>query len=144
VLYIHTHVTENNISLYGFGDQNELELFELLLTVSGIGPKSALGIINFGVEKIKQAIVQAEVNFFTQIPRLGTKNAQKIIIELKNKLGSSIDLDLTQDENQKEMITVLSGMGFSRQEAILAIKQIPGDIATLEEKIRYALKNLSK
>ena len=143
-LYIHTHVTDQSLTLYGFRSTKELEIFELLLTVSGIGPKSALNILNYGVEKIRQSIVEAEINFFTQIPRLGTKNAQKIIIELKNKLGGVKELDLNQDLRNKELVEALISMDFSRSEISEVLKRIPADMQKLEEKIRFALKNLAK
>jgi len=143
-LYIHMHVKEDNISLYGFEKNEDLELFELLLTVSGIGPKSALSIINYGVEKVRQAITQAEVNFFTQIPRLGTKNAQKIIIELKNKLGAIKDLDLKLDTRNIELIDALTSMGFSKPEIGQVIKNLPAETKVLEEQVRFALKMLAK
>ncbi len=93
-VFTHTHVREDALDLYGFLTKEELSLFQLLLSVSGIGPKTSLTIIDRGVASIRQAITTADVSFFTSIPRLGRKNAQKIIIELTSKLGSRIDLDL--------------------------------------------------
>ncbi len=142
--YIHTHLTENNLRLYGFGSNEELNLFELLLNVSGIGPKNALAVLNYGVEKVKQAITQAEVNFFTQIPRLGTKNAQKIIIELKNKIGAIRELDLKMDGQNKELTDTLGSMGFSRSEIVQVLQNMPVEIKALKEQIRFALKILAK
>src|SRR3989344_6793479 len=77
-VYIHTHVREDSLQLFGFATSRELELFELLLGVSGIGPKTALAIVNRGADQVYQALSGADVTFFTTIPRLGTKNAQKI------------------------------------------------------------------
>src|SRR3989339_1436249 len=82
-LFIHTHIRDDVFDLFGFPTTQELHLFKLLLTVSGIGPKTALAIIDRGVLAVTQAVQQSDVDFFTTIPRLGKKNAQKIIIELK-------------------------------------------------------------
>ncbi len=143
-LYIHTHVREDALDLYGFLTKEELKLFELFLTVSGIGPRTDLAIIDRGVRAIRNAVTTADVDFFTTIPRLGRKNAQKIIIELKNKLGGITDLDLrdaTQGET-KEILEVLLSMGFARSEAIDAIQRLHDTDVSIEQKIRHALQLL--
>src|SRR3989344_9038291 len=83
-LNIYTHVREDALDLYGFTNAEELKMFKSLIGVSGIGPKTALLVIDRGVEQVKLAIIKADENFFTLVPRLGKKNAQKIIIELKS------------------------------------------------------------
>lgn len=145
-LFIHTHVREDAFDLFGFLTQEELHLFELLLTVSGIGPKTALLVMDKGVSDVEQAIQSPDVDFFTTVPRLGKKNAQKIIIELKPKLGSLTDLDLSENmpSETKELIDGLISMGFIRSEALSAIKTLPPRLATLQEKLRYCLRELGK
>lgn len=144
-LFIYTHVREDTFDLYGFLATDELELFKLVLTVSGIGPKTALLVIDKGVVKVERAIKDADTNFFTTVPRLGHKNAQKIIIELKNKLGGLKELDLTsENEESTEAIEALRSLGYTRQEALLAIGAVPASEKTLEQKISYALRNLGK
>ncbi|MBI3379976.1 Holliday junction branch migration protein RuvA [Candidatus Gottesmanbacteria bacterium] len=145
-LFIHTHVKEDALDLYGFPTQEDLAMFELFLGVSGIGPKTALNIFSNGkLAKIKEAIVKGDVDFFTTVPRLGRKNAQKIIIELRSKLGSLADLDLTAEGSEsKEIIEALKTFGFSQSEAkdaLKFIKDIEGDTST---KIKSALKYLGK
>lgn len=143
-LFIHTHVREDALDLYGFKTVEELSLFEMLLNVSGIGPKTALLVIDRGVEPVKKAIARAEVSFFTLIPRLGQKNSQKIIIELKNKLGSLVDLDLSSESPEiLEAAEALQSIGFSKKEALLSLKGVNIN-ASIEEKIKYALKNTGK
>ncbi len=144
LLFTYTHVREDILGLFGFMKQEELGLFELLLSVSGIGPKTALNITSHGASQVRQAVHEADVRFFTSIPRLGNKNAQKIIIELKSKIGSSKDLDLTGDEQlkQQEIIEVLISMGFTNAEAIRAVKELPSHIITLEAKIKFAIQFL--
>lgn len=144
--YIHTHVTDDAITLFGFGTKEELRIFTMLLSVSGIGPRTALAIINRGPTQVQKAIESSDVDFFTTIPRLGKKNAQKIIIELKSKLGSVKDLDLGQDtpSETKDIVDALTHMGFAKQEVMEAIKHLDEKDATLEQKIRQTLKLLGK
>jgi len=143
-LFIYTHVREDALDLYGFKTKEELVLFNLLLGVSGIGPKTALLVINKGVEPVKNAVVKADVDFFTLIPRLGHKNSQKIIIELKNKLGGFADLDLSdQSPEISEAAEALQVMGYSKKEALIALRGVKPEI-TIQEKIRYALRKVDK
>ena len=145
-LFIHSHIREDAFDLFGFPTQQELHMFKLLLTVSGIGPKTALTIIDRGVPAVTGAVQKSDVDFFTTIPRLGKKNAQKIIIELKQKLGSIADLDLSEyaSSETKEILDALSSMGFVRNEALRAIKALPHEVKTLQDKIRYCLQTLGK
>jgi len=145
-LFIHSHIREDAFDLFGFPTQQELHIFTLLLTVSGIGPKTALTIVDRGVSAVTGAVQRSDVNFFTTIPRLGKKNAQKIIIELKQKLGSINELDLSEytSSETKEILEALSAMGFVRHETIQVIKTLPTDMVTIEQKIRYCLKELGK
>jgi Holliday junction DNA helicase RuvA len=146
-LFIYTHVREDAISLFGFLNSLDLKLFENLISVSGIGPKTAMNIFSVGTrEEIIQAIVTGDVDFFTGVPRLGKKNAQKLIIELKNKFGSIEDLDLSKIDikENSEVISGLKSFGFTNKEALAALKSIGGKGKTTEEKIRMALKELGK
>lgn len=145
-LFIHSYIREDAFDLFGFSTTQEIHLFELLLTVSGIGPKTALSILDKGVSHIQQAVQSSDVDFFTTIPRLGKKNAQKIIIELKSKLGSIAELDLsdTGSGETKELLDALLSMGFIKSEALESIKTLPPEATTLEQKIRACLKQLRK
>ncbi|MGA2967671.1 MAG: Holliday junction branch migration protein RuvA [Candidatus Levyibacteriota bacterium] len=146
-IFTYTYVREDALDLFGFLEAEDLDLFENLLTVSGIGPKTALNIFSFGERKdIIEAIIKGDVAFFTSVPRLGTKNAQKIIIELKNKMGSSADLDLSGKDllENAEVVQALKNFGFSASEAQKAVREIKQAGLTTEEKIRLALKNLGK
>lgn len=145
-VHIYTHVRQDTLELYGFIQADERELFELLLSVSGIGPKTALSIMNRGVADIRQAVAKADVGFFTAIPRLGTKNAQKVIIELKSKLGNLVELDLTGETigETLEIMNALTAFGFSQVEARAVVGQLPTNALTLEQKVKAALKLLGK
>lgn len=144
-LFIHSHIREDAFDLYGFGSPQELALFELLLTVSGIGPKTALAVADRGVMAVETAVRKSDVDFFTTIPRLGTKNAQKIIIELKSKLGSSKALNLEGETGDtKQVMEALASMGFEHREIREAVKKFDAKDITIEQKIRHALKLLGK
>jgi holliday junction DNA helicase RuvA len=141
-LFVHTVVKQDSLDLYGFISKNELSMFKLLLGVSGVGPKTALTIVDFGVTGITNAIAGADVAFFTQIPKVGKKMAQKIIIELKSKVGSIEDLNLADGDagETNDLIHTLVNMGYSQREAREMIRTIPSKITALEEKIVYVLK----
>ena len=146
-LFTYTYVREDALELFGFLEAEDLSLFESLLTVSGIGPRTALNIFSFGERKdIIEAIIKGDVSFFTSVPRLGTKNAQKIIIELKNKMGAGQDLDLSGKDllENAEVVQALKNFGFSTAEAQKAVREIKKDGISTEERIRLALKNLGK
>lgn len=145
-LHIHTHVREDCLDLFGFATAQEMQIFELLISVSGVGPKTALSILNFSVKEIEKAISQADVDFFTKIPRIGKKNAQKIIIELKSKLPSLKDLDLTEGEGESELAQTLRAMGYTPAEIKLALQELEKSETDLplSQKVRQALKLLAK
>ncbi len=142
-VWIYNHIREDVFDLYGFASLPELKLFELIIGVSGIGPKTALLIMSKGVSEIEQAISRADVSFFTGIPRLGTKNAQKIIIELKNKIGGR-DLDLTTaTQDQQEVVKALQTLGFEKREIVDKLGSLESGLA-IEDQIRKMLKLLGK
>lgn len=146
-LFTYTHVREDALELYGFIDPLDLKVFEYLISVSGVGCRTALGVFSVGSRtSIIQAISEGNVSFFTSVPRLGKKNGQKIIIELKNKIGAKGDLDLTESVSgeQNDLVTALRAFGFSTAEAQEAIQGLNGKGETIEEKVKLALKYLGK
>jgi holliday junction DNA helicase RuvA len=145
-IFTHTHVREDALDLFGFSSQQDLRVFEQLISVSGVGPKTAMSVFLVGnTDAILGAIQKADVDFFTSVPRLGKKNAQKIIIELKNKLGSLGDLDLAEETVEaSEVVSALESIGFSEREARDALRNIQGAGSSVEEKIKLALKLLGK
>lgn len=142
-LYIHTHVRDDALDLYGFSTKEALQLFKLIINISGIGPKIGLALVSLGVEAVTAAIAKADVDFFTNVPRLGKKNAQKIIIELKSKLGDLSALDLTGESTEtKDAIEALIGLGFKPNEARVALQRAEGN--DLDTRLKSALKILGK
>lgn len=143
-LLIHTYVREDQISLYGFEKLDELEFFELLLTVSGVGPKSALGIMSLAsVDMLKSAIISEDPSVFTKVSGIGRKTAERVIVELKEKLKTEKDSAPVAREHS-DAVDALLALGYSQQEARDALKQVPKEVASLSEKVKIALKSLSK
>ena len=144
-LFTHTHVKEDALDLYGFSSLEDLKLFKLLINISGIGPKIAITLIDKGVEAITTAVSKADIDFFTSVKRLGKKNAQKIIIELKPKLGDLNELDLLGESPEtKEAIDALTGLGFNKNKVNLALKEVSKEGDSVEEKIKKAIKYLGQ
>lgn len=142
-LYIHTHVRDQAIELYGFGKSEDRKLFELLMTVSGIGPSTALAITQKGASAIIKAVQQAEVSFFSKIPRVGKKTAQKIIIELRGKLGSLKELDLTPlSDTEQTIVEALGSLGFSPEETSEVVRSLDTKNKNVEVLIQQAIKKI--
>ncbi len=142
-VYIHTHVKEDALELYGFLEAAEKELFLLLLGISGVGPRTALAITELGKQAIQAAVQEADIATFTQAPRVGKKLAQKIIIELKSKLGSIKELNLAEPSAQQaELYAALEALGFSEQDIAAATKELDTDGKTVEELLPVVLKQL--
>jgi len=139
---IYTHVREDEISLYGFNQPTDKDIFINLISVSGIGPKIALNILSQakGSQRIIKAIQAADVDYFTQIKGLGKKGAQRIIVDLKTKLGSLKDLEFETEQDQ-DLLEALKGLGFSPQEIKKAVKDIKPKLP-LETKVKLALKHV--
>lgn len=146
-LFIYTHIREDLLDLYGFSALEDLKLFESFLNVSGIGPKTAIGIFAAGNrERIIQAIIASDVAFFSSVPRLGKKNAQKLLIELKSKVGAleNTHLSIASTSADGEVVNALKSFGFSTSEIYDAIGHISADGKTVSEKVRLTLKYLGK
>lgn len=140
-LHIYTHVREEALELYGFATLQDKRLFLLLLTVSGIGPRTALAITDKGATAITTAVQQADVSFFSSVPRVGKKLAQKIIIELTSKLGSLKELNLQPLTTfEEELSTALVSLGFSEQESAEIVRLEDFSRHTLEEALQSILK----
>lgn len=124
-LWIHTHVKEDALELYGFATWQDKELFNLLLSVSGVGPRTALAISDLGNEAIVTAVQTADVSVFSGVPRVGKKLAQKIIIELKSKLGSLQDLHLgPRSPVEEDVMAALQTLGFSDTDIQKALREL--------------------
>jgi Holliday junction DNA helicase RuvA len=149
VLYTHLSVREDAHLLYGFGSEAERALFRQLLKVNGVGPKLALSVLSgLSVEQLQNAVSQQEVGVLTRIPGIGKRTAERLILELKDKLGpvavtSSTAPDGAASNARRDLSDALLALGYSEREAGRAMDKVPAD-APLEEGIRTALKLLSR
>ncbi len=157
---IHTfmRVREDDVSLYGFLTNEELRMFELLLSVSGIGAKGALGILsNITPSQFALAVISNDVAILKKVPGIGPKTAQRAILELKDKLkkdqeiavaegeeASSIEKVIKEDEKVSEAISALQVLGYSRSEIVEALQNVELTSLSVEDIIRKGLANLAK
>lgn len=143
-LHIHTAVREDALELYGFQSSAEKEVFLLLLTVSGVGPRTALAITSHPAQSIVNAVQQADVSFFSAVPRIGKKLAQKIIIELTSKLGSLKELNLTPLSDRQETVAqALQALGYNEEQSRATARELDSD-EPVERVIQKAIKQLSE
>ncbi|HEY4493828.1 MAG TPA: Holliday junction branch migration protein RuvA [Candidatus Paceibacterota bacterium] len=139
-LWVHTHVREDAIDLYGFTNRENLEFFEMLLGVSGIGPRSALAILGVAtIETLRKAIGTGDVSYLTKISGIGKKTAEKIVIELRDKIGEEKSGSSLQGE--LDALEALKSLGYSQNEARDALKKVSSEVNT-NAKIKEALKIL--
>lgn len=155
MLYIYTHVREDAILLYGFFSQEEYGLFQHLIGISGIGPKVAQGILSAAsVHDLYRMIHQKDTKAITKLPGIGKKTAERIILELKDKLSmdffdDNVSVDdcadsvMGTDDSLSEAAEALLGLGFQQSEIQAVFKKKPNDQST-EELIRYALTELQR
>lgn len=141
--WTYTAVRENSIDLYGFETERELYIFELLLTVSGIGPKSALSILSVaGTDAVERAAASGDTSFLTKISGIGKKTADRIGIELAGKITvNNKDGSFGEDIDVYEALTAL---GYKEKDAQEAVRNLPKEITGANDRIKYALKNLGK
>lgn len=145
VLFIHTHVREQEITLYGFLTQDELQMFELLISVSGIGPKAALNILSIAdVPMLSTAIAHKDTSILTKVSGIGKKTAEKVVLELSGKVIAPVDAAIGSAMTQSDAIDALRSLGYSVSEARDALGNVPKDVTDVSECVRLALKYLGK
>lgn len=155
---VHTYVRvrEDDVSIFGFNTNEELRMFELLLSVSGIGAKSAISILsNISPSSFALAVISNDVATLKQLPGIGVKSAQRVILELKDKLKTEetinenaplqeIENAIKSDEKVSEAVSALQVLGYSRKEIELALEKIDTQALSIEDIIRKGLNNLAR
>ena len=141
-LFIHTAVREDDISLYGFCRKEELSFFRQLISVSGIGPKMAMDILATPMHLTQAAIVNGDAAFLTKIKGLGKKTAERLILELKNKVTPA---SLPGREGRgftlnEDAVLALESLGYERFQIVQAMSDLPAEIKETEEIVKYFLK----
>ncbi len=143
-LHTHLHLREDSVTLYGFASTEELELFQILLSVSGIGPKLALATLStMSVEQVSMAIATGNIDLLTAVPGIGKKTAQRLILELKDKIGAGlIATPATQmAQENTDVLAALTSLGYSVSEATRAVVTLPqATNLSLEEKVKQTLQ----
>lgn len=146
-LFIYFYIREGNIELYGFENIKELKFFELLNSIIGIGPKLALAILNKNNPSVLSSIIRNnKIELLTRVSGIGKKTAERIILELKNKIPHFTDenKEMKYFNLNLEIIDALVNIGYSKKEAELAIKNINNNIESFEEGFKKALRFLNK
>ncbi len=153
-VFTHYHVTEDNISLYGFLSNEELRMFELLLSVSGIGAKSAIQILsNITPSSFALAVITNDVSQMIKLPGIGKKTAARIILELQDKLKTEQAIEpaegtaekkVVKNDNVNEAKSALQVLGYTAKEIEKALEKLDVSGLSIEDIIKKALKNLSK
>ncbi len=145
--YVHTHVREDQLVLYGFRSIEERDFFRQLISVSGIGPKTALEMLGQPSDQLKQAIVNGDAALIAKTPGIGKKTAERVIVELKNKIdltphaasGIGIQIEYSVKE---EVVVALEGLGYRKQQVLRFLSDVPEELETSEEIVTYFLKNI--
>ena len=145
--YIHHHVSETAQDLYGFKSFSELEFFKLLISISGVGPKSGLGVLAMAsVDEIKESIAHGDPSLLNKVSGIGTKTAERIVLELKNKIDYLVSTANGTAQSgvtaSSDEIDALISLGYSLQQAREALKNVDVSVTESGERIRAALKNI--
>lgn len=150
-LYAHQHVREDAQDLYGFKNLEELEMFTLLLSISGIGPKSALGVLSVSsVNGLKESIARGDASLLTKVSGIGKKTAERVVLELREKVGAmgfapgSSNAKGTGMVASGEEIDALMALGYSMMQARDALNQVDASVEDSGERIRSALKKMGR
>lgn len=143
-LWTHLAIRENAHDLYGFLIEEDLQFFEMLIGISGIGPRSALAILSLAdVKTLRSAITHGDTSYLTRVSGIGKKNAEKIVLELRDKLGA-LEADETYPKEQADTYEALRTLGYGAKESRDALNAVPKDIASMKERLKIALKELGK
>ncbi len=144
VLLTHLTVREDAHQLFGFLTHEERATFRQLIKISGVGPKMALGLLSgLSVSELAQAVSSQEVGRLTKVPGIGKKTAERLLLELKGKLGPDLALPATvTNDAQADILQALVALGYSEKDAAAALKALPPDVG-VSEGIKLALKKLS-
>ncbi len=143
VFWTHQAVREDALDLYGFSEKDSLGLFELLINISGIGPKTAIGIVNVSNPlTLRRAVSSGDLAYLTKVSGIGRKLAEKIILELREKLADFGVEEQGDLKGETDALEALKSLGYSEREARDALKKISGENISAGDKVKKALKVL--
>lgn len=152
-IFTYLNVREDALNLFGFLNEDDLDMFKMLLNVNGVGPKAALGLLsNISANDLRIAIVSDDAKSIAKAPGLGNKTAQKIILELKSKIDlestlGNIESDAPiqasdNDDDRNEAVQALTALGYSASDSLKAVRKVPGDVTGADNILKQALKYL--
>ncbi|MBI2845965.1 MAG: Holliday junction branch migration protein RuvA [Chloroflexi bacterium] len=146
LLYTHLHVRENELTLYGFGSEEELTLFNFLLGVNGVGPKSALAILSvLPPDAFRSAVATGDSTILQRVPGIGKKTAERIILDLKDKVIKEGWVPVPASlPAEPEVVAALTSLGYSLTEVRQALASLPKEEMPVEEKVMLALRHLGR
>lgn len=140
-LFIYTAVREDAIVLYGFEKNEDLVFFKQLLSVSGIGPKTALNILSSSPDLVKEAVIAGDEAMLSRVPGIGKKTAARIILDLKNKIIPVSTRPRSIREGCDDAIDALINLGYDRGMILKVVNDLPAEVTGTEEIVKYFLKN---
>jgi holliday junction DNA helicase RuvA len=145
-LWTYQNVRENSVELFGFSHMAEREFFEHLISISGVGPRSALGVMSLAsVDTLKKAIAAGDTSYLTKVSGIGKKMAEKIILELKDKLGTDfVAISDTGLQDETDILEALLSLGYSNRDARESLTKIPANISGRDARLRWILKEVGK
>ncbi len=145
MVFAHLHVKEDALDLYGFTSEDERDFFEMLIGVSGVGPKSALAILDTGpLDELAAAIKENRPDLLTRAAGIGRKTAERVILELKTKVESARSSAMVERmDTDADLIEALASLGYRRDEARVALARVDSGAKSAEERLKAALKVLS-
>ncbi len=144
-LFTHLVVREDVLDLYGFETEAELRFFELLLAVSGVGPRSALAVLDVApVETLRSAIASGRAEYLTKVSGIGRKKAEKIVVELRDKVGTGDAARTESLRGDEEALEALRQLGYSLEEARGALRDVPASVSGGSARLREALRVLGR
>jgi Holliday junction DNA helicase RuvA len=141
-LHTHLHLREDSLTLFGFATPEELQVFQMLIGVAGVGPKAALAILSaMGIDDLAGAVAAGDVERLRRIPGIGQKTASRLVLEMKNRLEAPAQAPVSVAGGDEEVVSALVSLGYSQAEAAVAAASVANDTSlTVEDKIRRALQ----
>ena len=145
-VFAHLHMREDALELYGFGSEKELMYFEMLISVSGVGPKSALAILDItNMDELAASIKEGRADLLTRASGIGHKTAERIILELRSKVQSAKSGAVVEKmEGDADLVEALSNLGYRREEARAALGKVDAKMTGIEARLKEALRILGK
>lgn len=145
-LFTYHHVSETANDLYGFLTTREVGFFELLISISNVGPKTALNVMGVAsLDELEAAIQHGDATILTKVSGVGRKTAERIVLELKEKVDVLAESSVSETlKDDAEVLDALVSLGYTRHEARAALRKVPKDVAGVSERVREALKHLGR